>query len=301
MTQVPPYRGLRGSSTSSSRPAAPPVAARLVRTLAHRRRSWRARGWTARRLGSPRRGRADRRGRAGARRRIRARHRRRLGASEPVRRAAQPPIGRPWTRSRRRAWLVCEPCRRSLTRLVAPLCARCGAPTAWPVARCAECSGRRLAFASARAAVAYSGVGRRLVRAWKERGLRPFAAVAAELVAEVVPGAGGRRHHVYPARRRSQPEARSPAGGGARPRARGPLEPRGAAAARADATGRAPDRADAASSDAGTSAARSSPPRSLARRAPARWCSSTTSTRPARPPPRRRPLSARPASGTCTS
>ena len=57
-------------------------------------------------------------------------------------------------------------------------------------------------------------------------------------------GAGGRRHHVYPARRRSQPEARSPAGGGARPRARDPLEPRGDAAARANATGRAPGRSE---------------------------------------------------------
>jgi ComF family protein len=68
-----------------------------------------------------------------------------------------------------------------------PLCARCGAPTAWPVERCLECSGRRLAFACARAAVSYSGTARDFVRAWKERGLRPFAAVAAELVAETVP------------------------------------------------------------------------------------------------------------------
>ena len=49
---------------------------------------------------------------------------------------------------------------------------RCGAPTAWPVERCRECAGRRLAFASARAAVAYAGPARPLVRAWKERGLR---------------------------------------------------------------------------------------------------------------------------------
>ena len=41
---------------------------------------------------------------------------------------------------------------------------RCGAPTAWPVDRCRECSGRRLAFASARSAVAYTGVARPLVR-----------------------------------------------------------------------------------------------------------------------------------------
>ena len=53
--------------------------------------------------------------------------------------------------------------------------------------RCVECSGRRLAFASARAAVSYSGVARRFVRVWKERGLRPLATLAAELVVDVVP------------------------------------------------------------------------------------------------------------------
>jgi len=84
-------------------------------------------------------------------------------------------------------WIVCEACRRSLTLLRGPLCARCGAPTAWPVARCNECSGRRIAFASARGAVAYTAAARPLVRAWKERGLRPFATVAAELVVQVVP------------------------------------------------------------------------------------------------------------------
>jgi predicted amidophosphoribosyltransferase len=55
------------------------------------------------------------------------------------------------------------------------------------VDRCRECSGRRLAFASARSAVAYTNTARPFVRAWKERGLRRFAALAAELVAEVVP------------------------------------------------------------------------------------------------------------------
>jgi predicted amidophosphoribosyltransferase len=83
--------------------------------------------------------------------------------------------------------LVCRSCWTSLTVIRAPLCALCGAPTAWPVARCAECGGRRLAFATARAAVAYSGPARQLVRAWKERGLRPFAFLAADLVAAVVP------------------------------------------------------------------------------------------------------------------
>jgi ComF family protein len=67
-----------------------------------------------------------------------------------------------------------------------PLCARCGAPTAWPVERCRECAGRRIAFASARAAVRYAGPAKPLVRAWKERGLRRLDCVAAELVAERV-------------------------------------------------------------------------------------------------------------------
>src|SRR5205814_802857 len=46
---------------------------------------------------------------------------------------------------------------------------------------------RRLAFGSARAAVAYEGAVRALVAAWKERGLRRLAALAAELVVEAVP------------------------------------------------------------------------------------------------------------------
>jgi predicted amidophosphoribosyltransferase len=71
-------------------------------------------------------------------------------------------------------------------RLGPPRCDRCGAPTAWPVRRCIECSGRRLAFAHARAAVAYDDAVRGFVLAWKERGLRRLAATAADLVAETV-------------------------------------------------------------------------------------------------------------------
>jgi ComF family protein len=78
---------------------------------------------------------------------------------------------------------VCARCHAGLPRILAPLCERCGAPTAWPVARCAECSGRRLAFASARAAVAYDDAVRALVRPWKEGGLRRLAGLAADLVA----------------------------------------------------------------------------------------------------------------------
>jgi ComF family protein len=81
---------------------------------------------------------------------------------------------------------LCGGCRSSLPRIQAPLCARCGAPTAWPVDRCRECTGRRLAFAKARAAVEYDAGVRRLVVGWKERGLRRLVETAAELVLEVV-------------------------------------------------------------------------------------------------------------------
>jgi predicted amidophosphoribosyltransferase len=74
-----------------------------------------------------------------------------------------------------------------LPAIVPPLCARCGAPTVWPVERCRECAGRRLGFATARAAVEYDDAVRRIVGGWKERGLRRLAAEAAALIADVVP------------------------------------------------------------------------------------------------------------------
>ena len=109
-----------------------------------------------------------------------------------------------------------------------PLCARCGAPTAWPVERCRECSGRRLAFASARAAVRVRGAGAGPRARLEGARLRPLDRVAAELVAERVASPGRRRHHVYPARRRpqrsgagtSRPKG-SPASSGAAGTARG--------------------------------------------------------------------------------
>jgi ComF family protein len=81
---------------------------------------------------------------------------------------------------------VCGSCRSALRRIAPPLCERCGAPTVWPVRRCAECTGRRLAFAHARSALAYDEPLRRIVAAWKERGLRRLAAWAAELIVEIV-------------------------------------------------------------------------------------------------------------------
>jgi ComF family protein len=84
---------------------------------------------------------------------------------------------------------ICGICRTRLRRIT-PGCTRCGAPTAWPVERCRDCTGRRIAFATARSAVAYDDVARLLVAAWKERGQRTLATLAAEIVAEAVPRPG---------------------------------------------------------------------------------------------------------------
>jgi predicted amidophosphoribosyltransferase len=81
---------------------------------------------------------------------------------------------------------LCKPCGDALVRLSPPVCERCGSPGAWPVRRCAECSGRRLAFARARSAIVYDERARALVRSWKEQGRRRLAAEAAALVAEVI-------------------------------------------------------------------------------------------------------------------
>jgi ComF family protein len=81
---------------------------------------------------------------------------------------------------------LCERCLAALPRLPPPFCERCGAPTGWPVRRCGECAGRRLAFASAHAAVAYDPVVRALVAGWKEQGRRHVAALAAGVVTATV-------------------------------------------------------------------------------------------------------------------
>ena len=80
----------------------------------------------------------------------------------------------------------CDTCRAGLVRLAPPVCERCGAPGAWPVRRCVECTGRRLGFATARAAIVYETRGRAIVAAWKEHGRRDLSRLAAELVADVI-------------------------------------------------------------------------------------------------------------------
>lgn len=81
---------------------------------------------------------------------------------------------------------LCPTCRSALVRIVPPTCERCGAPGPWPVRRCPECARRRLGFARARSAIVYDDRARALVGAWKERGRRDLALIAAELVAESI-------------------------------------------------------------------------------------------------------------------
>jgi predicted amidophosphoribosyltransferase len=81
---------------------------------------------------------------------------------------------------------LCERCLASVVRIGPPVCERCGCPGAWPVRRCVECTGRRLAFTKARAAIVYDGVTRPLVSGWKERGRRDLVEPFAALVEEVV-------------------------------------------------------------------------------------------------------------------
>lgn len=81
---------------------------------------------------------------------------------------------------------LCARCDAGLIRIAPPVCERCGCPGAWPVRRCVECAGRRLAFARARSALVYDARARLLVSAWKERGRRDLAPLLATVVAEVI-------------------------------------------------------------------------------------------------------------------
>jgi predicted amidophosphoribosyltransferase len=81
---------------------------------------------------------------------------------------------------------LCGTCLAGLVRIAPPVCERCGCPGAWPVRRCVECAGRRLAFARARSALVYDARARPVVSAWKERGRRDLAPTLARIVSEVI-------------------------------------------------------------------------------------------------------------------
>jgi predicted amidophosphoribosyltransferase len=82
---------------------------------------------------------------------------------------------------------VCAACLAALPVLGGPECARCGKPTAAPVADCRECRGRRLGFDTAVAALAFEGRGRDLVVRYKDAGLRGLSEPAAGIIATIVP------------------------------------------------------------------------------------------------------------------
>jgi competence protein ComFC len=82
---------------------------------------------------------------------------------------------------------LCDLCLERLPRIEPPLCERCGLPTTWPVRRCRDCAGRRLAFTTARSAAYYDDGVRPVVSAWKEHALRRLAAAVVSVMLEVVP------------------------------------------------------------------------------------------------------------------
>jgi predicted amidophosphoribosyltransferase len=84
---------------------------------------------------------------------------------------------------------LCGPCMAQLPYLGGPSCGRCGRPTAIPVEDCRECAGRRLAFRSAAAAVAYEGAGRTLVGHLKGGRRRALAVPAGAMVAALLEAA----------------------------------------------------------------------------------------------------------------
>jgi predicted amidophosphoribosyltransferase len=106
---------------------------------------------------------------------------------------------------------ICGNCVDALPRLRGTRCECCCAPTAWPVRRCRECSGRRLAFARARSAVAYDSAVGSLVHAWKERGLRRLSAIAADVTAAALEHDGEPLVFVPPDRERSRGRGHHPA------------------------------------------------------------------------------------------
>ena len=94
---------------------------------------------------------------------------------------------------------LCRPCRDALPLIGQARCRRCGTPAGLPVEDCATCRGRRLAFASARAAAIHAGPAAALMTAWKDRGLRRAGTLLAELVLATVPGLAGARLVPVPA------------------------------------------------------------------------------------------------------
>jgi competence protein ComFC len=88
---------------------------------------------------------------------------------------------------RRASDLLCLGCFEALPRVGRPVCARCGAPTAFETKLCDACRGVDFGFESARAPLRYDGVGEQIVHSLKYRGYtRVVGRLAAPLMAAVL-------------------------------------------------------------------------------------------------------------------
>ncbi len=88
---------------------------------------------------------------------------------------------------RRASDLLCLQCFEALPRIGHPFCARCGMPTAFESFVCDECKGADFGFASARAPLRYTGVGKEIVHTLKYGGYtRVVERLAAPLMVGVI-------------------------------------------------------------------------------------------------------------------
>ena len=86
---------------------------------------------------------------------------------------------------RRASDVLCRGCFEALPGIGRPVCARCGAPTAFETFACDACKGVDFGFESARAPLRYEGVGEEAVHALKYGG---YTRVASRLAAPLMVG-----------------------------------------------------------------------------------------------------------------
>ncbi len=98
---------------------------------------------------------------------------------------------------RRASDVLCGACFEALPLVGLPFCGRCGAPTAFEVYGCGECSTRDFGFEYARAPLRYEGVGQELVHSLKYKG---YLRIVEKVMAPLMAGAldGGRFDAVVP-------------------------------------------------------------------------------------------------------
>lgn len=86
---------------------------------------------------------------------------------------------------RRASDVLCRGCHEALPVIEAPICRRCGMPTAFDTFVCEECKNVDYGFESARAPLRYEGVGKEIVHALKYRG---YTRVVERLMAPLMIG-----------------------------------------------------------------------------------------------------------------